>query len=528
MRRLLVVLLAAGSAAMILASNAAGWSWPADGEVVRPFVLGDDPYAGGQHRGIDVAGEEGSAVLAPASGTVTFAGYVPNNGRTVTIRTPDDYYAVTLVGLGAIGVSRGSSIEEGDTVGTIAPAPEDGTPANVHLGVRIAAEANGYIDPLTLLPARTQEPESGQPGGDESPEEPEETPTEDGDTSDTGSESEEESGDSTTGTTSEDTTSEDPPSEETPSEETTPEETTPEEPAPEETTPEEPAPEEPAPSEPAPPEPEDEAPTDGEGQHDDAEQGEQEEEGSGEVEVAAGAGVPEAGEPSPETEQPAVVEASQGAASISRAPAPAIGRELSGILPAAELFESAVVNRAETNRAGLAAVASATLSSRLQLSSKRGDGGHLGVEAVREFTSGALGGAALKAVRERGSSESEGLRWIFVSALTLLAFGAASAFALWALRILSHNRPPRMMMAPDGVTKGTDVERESGEDTGCRGLALRKRPASHRARSRVRRPVRHIRSLSQVQGQRRAHGLGHRRAWDAGHGCRRAGRALAS
>ena len=30
------------------ARGAPGWEWPADGPVLRPFVLGDNPYAGGQ------------------------------------------------------------------------------------------------------------------------------------------------------------------------------------------------------------------------------------------------------------------------------------------------------------------------------------------------------------------------------------------------------------------------------------------------------------------------------------------------
>ena len=71
------------------------------GPVLRPFSLGGDPYAGGQHRGIDVGAAPADAVvLAPAAGTVTFAGSVPTNGRTVTIQTADGY-AVTLTHLGA-------------------------------------------------------------------------------------------------------------------------------------------------------------------------------------------------------------------------------------------------------------------------------------------------------------------------------------------------------------------------------------------------------------------------------------------
>ncbi len=59
MHRFLVVGVAA-LAALALSAPAGAWTWPADGAVLRPFALGSDPYAGGQHRGVDVAGPEGS------------------------------------------------------------------------------------------------------------------------------------------------------------------------------------------------------------------------------------------------------------------------------------------------------------------------------------------------------------------------------------------------------------------------------------------------------------------------------------
>jgi hypothetical protein len=166
MRRTVVLTFAAALIAMILAAPAASWAWPAGGQVIRAFSLGDDPYAGGQHRGVDIAGEAGSSVLAPAAGTVSFAGSVPGSGRTVTIRTSDGY-AVTLVGLGSIGVAKNALLSEGEPVGTIAVAPGDGTPANVHLGVRIASDPDGYLDPLTFLPARTEQPVVGDPAVEE-------------------------------------------------------------------------------------------------------------------------------------------------------------------------------------------------------------------------------------------------------------------------------------------------------------------------------------------------------------------------
>ena len=50
---------------------------PCDGAVLRPFVFGSDPYAAGQHRGIDVAGDLGTNVEAPASGRGLVRGHRP-------------------------------------------------------------------------------------------------------------------------------------------------------------------------------------------------------------------------------------------------------------------------------------------------------------------------------------------------------------------------------------------------------------------------------------------------------------------
>jgi hypothetical protein len=97
-------------------------------------------------------------VLAPAAGDITFAGTVPSSGKSVTITTADGY-AVTLTQLGSITVNKGATVAEGDGVGTIAATGDtDISQPYVHLGVRIAAEAQGYLDPLTLLPQRALAP----------------------------------------------------------------------------------------------------------------------------------------------------------------------------------------------------------------------------------------------------------------------------------------------------------------------------------------------------------------------------------
>jgi Peptidase family M23 len=134
------------------------WSWPVQGPVLTPFAYDEaHPYAAGQHRGIDIGADStGETVVAPAAGTVTFAGTVSTNGRTVTIETADGY-SVTLTHLGSIAVGKGTGVSEQDTVGTVGPSgtPEVDAPY-VHLGIRVTSDPNGYLDPLRFLPAPSE------------------------------------------------------------------------------------------------------------------------------------------------------------------------------------------------------------------------------------------------------------------------------------------------------------------------------------------------------------------------------------
>ena len=143
---------AAVLAALFFVPGAGAWAWPAAGDVVQPFSFDPaHPYAAGQHRGVDIAGDAGSTVVAPEGGSVSFAGTVPTSGKSVTILTGDGY-AVTLTHLGSVLVTKGAAVAEGDAVGTIGPSgdPEVATPY-VHLGIRIASDEEGYLDPARVL-----------------------------------------------------------------------------------------------------------------------------------------------------------------------------------------------------------------------------------------------------------------------------------------------------------------------------------------------------------------------------------------
>jgi hypothetical protein len=150
-RRLVVLLFVF----LVWTPAAYAWSWPVQGPVLKPFAYDEaHPYAAGQHRGIDIGADAaGETVAAPAAGTVSFAGTVPTNGKTVTIETADGY-SVTLTHLGSIAVGKGATVAEQDAVGTVGPSgtPEVDVPY-VHLGIRVTADPNGYVDPLGLLPA---------------------------------------------------------------------------------------------------------------------------------------------------------------------------------------------------------------------------------------------------------------------------------------------------------------------------------------------------------------------------------------
>ncbi len=127
------------------------------GPVLVPFSYdASHPYAPGQHRGVDIGAEAaGETVTAPAAGVVSFAGSVPTSGKSVTIETADGY-SVTLTHLGSFVVAKGARVAEQDAIGTIGPSgtSEESVPY-LHLGIRVTADPNGYVDPLGLLPPAT-------------------------------------------------------------------------------------------------------------------------------------------------------------------------------------------------------------------------------------------------------------------------------------------------------------------------------------------------------------------------------------
>ena len=154
MRRLILTSALALIALLMAASPAwAGWVWPLHGELITPYRNGDDPYAGGQHRGIDIAGNPGAPVIAAAAGVVRFAGTAGSSGLTVSIRTADGF-DTSYLHLSAAGVRKGDLVGAGDPVGAVGTSGvRSAERPHLHFGVREAGERHAYRDPLAFLPA---------------------------------------------------------------------------------------------------------------------------------------------------------------------------------------------------------------------------------------------------------------------------------------------------------------------------------------------------------------------------------------
>src|SRR3954468_18852684 len=135
------------------AHAAPGWVWPLRGEVVTPYRNGGDPYAAGQHRGINIAGPVGAPVVAAAGGVVRFAGTVGSSGLTVGIRTADGRYDTSYLHLSSVSVREGDRLAAGERVGAVGTTGRRSTARpHLHFGVRDAGSRHGYHDPLELLP----------------------------------------------------------------------------------------------------------------------------------------------------------------------------------------------------------------------------------------------------------------------------------------------------------------------------------------------------------------------------------------
>jgi murein DD-endopeptidase MepM/ murein hydrolase activator NlpD len=87
------------------------WISSSYGVRISPFT-GKEQF----HPGLDIAGDEGTPILAPANGTVSFAGKDGTLGMTVRLRH-DSVFETTYGHLRKVSVKKGQHMERGEVIG---------------------------------------------------------------------------------------------------------------------------------------------------------------------------------------------------------------------------------------------------------------------------------------------------------------------------------------------------------------------------------------------------------------------------
>ena len=134
------------ASARAVAPEGAPWTWPLPGATVAaPFEAPAHRYGPG-HRGMDLAGGDGGAVVAPADGTVAFSGAVA--GRPLLTIDHGEGLVTTFEPVFP-EVEAGRAVARGERVGTLATGGH-ALPGALHVGVRRDGE---YINPMLLFAA---------------------------------------------------------------------------------------------------------------------------------------------------------------------------------------------------------------------------------------------------------------------------------------------------------------------------------------------------------------------------------------
>ena len=118
------------------------WSWPADGKVSRA-------YSAERHKGIDLVGERGSAVMATAAGVVVYAGAGVTGYGALLIVKHNDTYLSAYGHNDALLVAEGQRVDAGQVIARMGSTSSDSV--KLHFEIR----RNGRpVHPTALLPQR--------------------------------------------------------------------------------------------------------------------------------------------------------------------------------------------------------------------------------------------------------------------------------------------------------------------------------------------------------------------------------------
>lgn len=146
MRRVLCLIALLATVAAPPPARASGtWMWPVQGPVIRGFDPPDSPYGSG-HRGIDIATAFGTPVVAPAAGTVSFAGKV--GGRLFLTVQHGGGLASTYSWVSALLVRKNEVVQAGQTIALSGEGHPGSLTPHLHFAVKLSGE---YVDPLDYL-----------------------------------------------------------------------------------------------------------------------------------------------------------------------------------------------------------------------------------------------------------------------------------------------------------------------------------------------------------------------------------------
>ena len=125
--------------------------WPVAGWLSSSFGNRRDPFTGGRdfHPGLDISASYGQAVIAPASGTVSSAGWTGNYGNLVVLE--HGFGITTKYGhLSRFRVMNGQQVNRGDIIGYVGSTGRSTSP---HLHYEIWMN-DKLTNPLRLLGVR--------------------------------------------------------------------------------------------------------------------------------------------------------------------------------------------------------------------------------------------------------------------------------------------------------------------------------------------------------------------------------------
>jgi murein DD-endopeptidase MepM/ murein hydrolase activator NlpD len=111
--------------------------WPLQGRIMSSFGEREDPFngEGAFHRGVDISGGYGQAIVAPADGVIEEADFRNGYGRTVVIN--HGHGISTLYGhMSGFAVVSGQRVTRGDVIGYVGLSGR-ATGPHVHYEVHI-------------------------------------------------------------------------------------------------------------------------------------------------------------------------------------------------------------------------------------------------------------------------------------------------------------------------------------------------------------------------------------------------------